>query len=117
MRFAILLPRRFSSAQMTLLLVLLQDLLYLRIKPTVDLLERIRDVLMYRAFAYAKDLRSLLYGPTLTSIHDYWKSHSFDYMDLCQQSNVSETTLVPLPISKRHIFSLLGPSDRSCFSI
>ena len=32
---------------------------------------------------------SLHYGPTLTSIHDYWKSHSFDYMDLCQQSNVS----------------------------
>ena len=25
---------------------------------------------------------SLLYGPTLTSIHDYWKNHSFDYMDL-----------------------------------
>ena len=23
---------------------------------------------------------SLLYGPTLTSIHDYWKNHSFDYM-------------------------------------
>ena len=22
------------------------------------------------------------YGPTLTSIHDYWKNHSFDYMDL-----------------------------------
>ena len=21
---------------------------------------------------------SLLYGPTLTSIHDHWKSHSFD---------------------------------------
>ena len=32
---------------------------------------------------------SLLYGPTLTSIHDYWKNHSFDYMDLCWQSNVS----------------------------
>ena len=32
---------------------------------------------------------SLLYGPTLTSIHDYWKNHSFDYMDLCHQSNVS----------------------------
>ena len=27
---------------------------------------------------------SLLYGPTLTSIHDSWKNHSFDYMDLCQ---------------------------------
>ena len=25
----------------------------------------------------------------LTSIHVYWKNHSFDYMDLCQQSNVS----------------------------
>ena len=28
---------------------------------------------------------SLLYGPTLTSIHDYWKNHSFDYIDLCRQ--------------------------------
>ena len=32
---------------------------------------------------------SFLYGPTLTTIHDYWKKHSFDYMDLCWQSNVS----------------------------
>ena len=32
---------------------------------------------------------SLLHCPTLTSIHDYWKNHSFDYMDLCQQSYVS----------------------------
>ena len=31
----------------------------------------------------------LLYGPTLTFIHDYWKNHSFDYMDLCWQSNIS----------------------------
>ena len=34
-------------------------------------------------------MRSLLYGPTLISIHDYWKNHSFDYTDLCWQSNVS----------------------------
>ena len=26
---------------------------------------------------------SFLYSPTLTSIHDYWKNHSLDYMDLC----------------------------------
>ena len=26
---------------------------------------------------------SLLYGLTLTSIHDYWKNHSSDYADLC----------------------------------
>ena len=30
-----------------------------------------------------------LYSPTLTSIHDYWKNHSFDYRDLCWQSDVS----------------------------
>ena len=34
-------------------------------------------------------LLSLLYGPTLTSIHDYWKNHSFDYVDFCEQSNIS----------------------------
>ena len=27
----------------------------------------------------------ILYGPTLTSIHDYWKNHNFDYTKLCQQ--------------------------------
>ena len=31
---------------------------------------------------------SILSGLALTSIHDYWKSHSFDLMDLCWQSNV-----------------------------
>ena len=32
---------------------------------------------------------SLLYDPTLTSKHDYWKNHSFDHTDLCQQIDVS----------------------------
>ena len=32
---------------------------------------------------------SLLYGPTLTSILDYCKNHSFDYTDLCWQCDVS----------------------------
>ena len=32
---------------------------------------------------------SFPYGPTLTSIHDYWKNCSFDQTDLCWQSNVS----------------------------
>ena len=30
---------------------------------------------------------SLLYGRTLTSVHDYWKNYSFDYTDLCRQSD------------------------------
>ena len=32
---------------------------------------------------------SFLYGPTLTSIHDYWKNHSFDYTDLCWHTQVT----------------------------
>ena len=32
---------------------------------------------------------TFLYGPTLTSIHGYWKNHCFDYMNLYWQSNVS----------------------------
>ena len=42
---------------------------------------------------------SLLYGPTLTSIHDYWKNHSFDYTDLCQQSKATE---IPKSIAKSY---------------
>ena len=33
---------------------------------------------------------SLLHGPSLTSTHDYQKNHSFDYTDLCQQSDISD---------------------------
>ena len=32
---------------------------------------------------------SLFYGPALTSICDYWKNHSIDYIDLCWQGDVS----------------------------
>ena len=32
---------------------------------------------------------SFLYSPTLISIQDYLENHSFDYMDICRQSNVS----------------------------
>ena len=32
---------------------------------------------------------NFFYTPTRTSIHDYWKNHSFDQMDLCWQSNIS----------------------------
>ena len=31
----------------------------------------------------------LLYGPTPTSIHDYWKNHSCGHMDRCWQSDIS----------------------------
>ena len=32
---------------------------------------------------------SLLHSPTVISIHDHWKNHSLDQMNLCWQSNVS----------------------------
>ena len=32
---------------------------------------------------------SFLYSPTLTFIHDHWKNHSFDYMNVWWQSDVS----------------------------
>ena len=31
---------------------------------------------------------SLLYGPALTSVHNYWKNHSFDYIELCRQTDI-----------------------------
>ena len=42
---------------------------------------------------------TLLYGPTLTSVHDYWK------LDLCQQSNVSDFSYA---VEVRHRFSFKG---------
>ena len=30
----------------------------------------------------------LLYGPILTTEHDSWKNHSFDYMEICQQNGL-----------------------------
>ena len=32
---------------------------------------------------------SAMVAPMVTSIYDYWKKHSFDYMDHCQQNDVS----------------------------
>ena len=40
-------------------------------------------------WSISSSVLSFLYGPTFTSIHDYWKNHNFNYMDLLQQSNVS----------------------------
>ena len=32
---------------------------------------------------------SVFFMVQLTSVHDYWKNHNFDYIDLCQQSDTS----------------------------
>ena len=40
---------------------------------------------------------SFLDGPSLTSVHDYWKNHSSDYMELCWQSNTHTHTHTHTP--------------------
>ena len=56
---------------------------------------------------------SLLHGPTLTSIHDHWKNHSFDETDLCWQvmsllfDMLSRLVIAFLPRSKRLLISWL----------
>ena len=50
----------------------------------------LKSLLQHHSSKTNSSALSFLYSPTLTSIHDYyWKNHSFDYMDLCWQSNVS----------------------------
>ena len=48
-----------------------------------------KNLLQQQLESINSSVLGLLYGPTRTSLHDYWKNHSFDYVDLCQQSDVS----------------------------
>ena len=56
---------------------------------------------------------SLLYGPNMTSIHDYWKNHSFDYMELFGKvmsllfNTLPRFVIAFLPRSKRLLLSWL----------
>ena len=56
---------------------------------------------------------SLLYGPTLTFVHDHWKNHSFDYKQFCQQSDallfnmLCRFVIAFLPRSKHFLISWL----------
>ena len=56
---------------------------------------------------------SFLYSPTLTSIHDYWKNHSFDYTDLVSKvmsllfNMLSRLVIAFLPRNKHLLISWL----------
>ena len=56
---------------------------------------------------------SFLHGPTLTSIHNYWKNHSFDQIELCWQimsllfNKLSKLVIIFLPKSKCLLISWL----------
>ena len=38
----------------------------------------LKSLLQYHGLKVSVSVLSFLYGPALTSIHDYWKNHSFD---------------------------------------
>ena len=58
---------------------------------------------------------SLFCGPTLTSILDCWKNHSFDYMDLCWQM-MSKFVIAFLPRSNCLLISgLQSPSIEAIY--
>ena len=42
-----------------------------------------------RMFSRTTIQKYKFFSPILTSVYDYWKNHSFDYADLCWQSDVS----------------------------
>ena len=48
---------------------------------------------------------SLLYGPALTSVHDYWKNYSFDYMAF-----VSKVMSLPFNMLSRLVIAFLPRS-------
>ena len=49
----------------------------------------LKSLLQHQFKSIKSSALSFLHSPTLTSIHDHWKNHSLDQMDLCWQSNVS----------------------------
>ena len=64
---------------------------------------------------------SFLYSPTLTSIHDYWKNHSFDYMDFDGKgmsllfNMLSRLVTAFLPRSKHLLISWLQSPSKVIF--
>ena len=80
-----------ASASTSVLLMNIQDWFPLELTVWISLqskgTQESSPTLQFKSTNYL--VLSFLYGPTLTSIRDYWKNHSFDYMALLEQSNVS----------------------------
>ena len=48
----------------------------------------LKSLLQHQFKSISSSALSFLYSPALTTIHDYWKNQSFDYRDLCHQSDI-----------------------------
>ena len=76
-----------ASASASILLMNIQDQFPFRLTGLISLQSKSSQGPQFKSIS--SSAISLLYGSTLTSIHDYWKNHTLDCMDLCRQNNVS----------------------------
>ena len=74
----------------------------------------VKNFLQHQFESISSLVLSLLYGPTFTSIHDYWKNHSFDQMGLSSKvifqlfNTLSRFVIIFLPRSKSLLISWLS---------
>ena len=78
-----------TSASASVLPMNIQGWLLLWLSGWISLQSKGSRVFSPQFKSITSSMLSFLYGPTLTSVYDYWKNHSFDYMDICWQSNVA----------------------------
>ena len=79
-----------TSASASVLPVNIQGWLHLGLTSLISLLSKGLARVSSSTIVQRHQLFSTqpFYCPALTSVHDYWKNHSFDCMNLCWQSNV-----------------------------
>ena len=83
-------PKYWSLASASLLPMNIQDWSPLELTGWISLPNgTLKSLLRYHSSkASILQHSAFFYGPTLISIYDYWKKHSFDWLDLCWQSHV-----------------------------
>ena len=77
-----------ASASTSVLSMNIQDWFLLGLTGLISLLSKWLSRVSSSSTVW-KHQFSHLCGPTLTSVLDCWKNHSFDHMDICRQSDVS----------------------------
>ena len=107
-------PKVGTSASASVLPMNNQGRFPLRLTVLMSLQSKALKSLLHKHNSKASSsVLSFHYSPTLTSIHDKWKNHSFDKTDLCRQSKVlpfnmlSTLVITFLPMSKHLLISWL----------
>ena len=72
-----------ASASASVLPMNIYDFLYDWLVDFPSVQGTLKNLLQHHFESINSSLLSLLYGPALISVHDYWKNHSFVYTDLC----------------------------------